>query len=236
MPPRNPQETLLYRITALLMRPERRLELDPGRQPGLPSVFFMAVASALALTILVAAAVIAQQVWILLPLAPSALILLRTPMAQRASPRAILGGHTLASTVGLLSWWAGGLLDPGAQPVGLGWSLLQFGVAAVATSLLMSALRCVHEPAIATSALAAWGFPAFTWGFPTPAVTAAALLGAIVLLVLGAFVLLRLVAGWPYPLWTADGRTCRHYGPAAGLPAEQGTFWEELEGRIQRRA
>ncbi len=55
MAPRNPQETWLYRIVAFLMRPERRLEMDPSQRPGLPSVFFVTVAAALALAMMLEA-------------------------------------------------------------------------------------------------------------------------------------------------------------------------------------
>ena len=233
MATKHPQQTLLYRLVALMSRRTRWVDIDPDHRVGLPAGLFVAAVAALALAILLAAAVVAKQVWILVPLGPSAFALLRTPMSARSSPRALIGAHAMASGVGLLTWWLSAVIDPAGpgspQEAALGRLILQFGVAAVATGLLMQAVRCVHAPAIGTSALAAWGTLA-----SVPAVVA--LLGAVVLLVFGAVVLLRLVAGWPYPLWTADPQVCRQYGSLAGMPAEAVSFWERLEGRIQRGA
>jgi hypothetical protein len=223
----------LYRLVAQLSRPRRRVDLEPAGRGGVATVLFMAAAVVLAVGILGAAAVMAKQAWLLLPLGPSAYALLRTPMSVRSSPRALIGSHAVACVVGLLLWWFGGQLIPDAPRVAAGgfhwWPLIEFVIAAIVTGTLMVLGRCSHGPAIATSALAAWGVLA-----SPQAITAT--LVAVVLLAIEGIVLLRFLAGLPYPLWTADPAICRHYGPLAGLPSEKAGYWEQLESRLMRRA
>ncbi len=233
MAARGPQETPLYKLVALLARPHGHVALEPGARRGLEPVLLMAAAIALAVVILGAAAALANQVWLLLPLGPSAYALLRMPMSERSSPRALVGAHALACAAGVFVGWLSGRIAPAAPPAtagGVHWSMLvEFVAAAALTTALISLLRCVHTPALVTSALAAWGLLASPQSI-------AALVGAAVLLALEGIVLLRYVAGIPYPLWTADASASRRYGPLAGGPVGMTGFWEELEARLMRRA
>jgi hypothetical protein len=228
-----PQDTRLYRLVALLSRPHRRVDLDPAGRRGAAASLFMAAAVALALAILAVAAGAGGRMLLLLPLGSSAYALLRTPMSERSSPRALVGSHAIACAAGLLTWWLSGQIAPGGPRAGLAgfhWRLaIEFAVAAAATGALMVLARCSHAPAIATSALAAWGVLASPQSI-------AATVGAAALLGLEGIVLLRFLAGLPYPFWTADPSVGRHFGSLAGIPSAKAGYWEQLETRLLRRA
>lgn len=229
----HPHETRLFRLVTWLSGPGRRPILDPERPRSPRVVIFTAAMIALALGALTAAVAVAGQAWILLPLGASAFTLVRAPLAERSSPRALIAGHVIAAAVGLAVGWASGRIGPTdpshTQAAGLARLVIQCGVATLAAGLIMQAARCAHEPAIATSVLAAWGLTA-------SAQVTAGLLGGAILLALGTLVGLRFVAGWPYPLWTADPQVGRRFGALSGLPSAGAGFWEKVEERIQRGA
>jgi len=232
MAARGPHETLLYRLVALVLRPHRRVDLEPGGRIGFQTALFMAAGMVIAVIILIAAAAVAEQAWLLLPLGPSAYVLLRMPMSERSSPRALIGAHALACGAGLLVGWLSSQLAPSTAHSGPGvfqWgTVIEFAAAATITGLLMSLLRCVHAPAVATSALAAWGILASPQAI-------SATVGAAVLLAIEGIVFMRYLAGLPYPLWTTDPNACRPYGALAGAASERAAYWEQLETRLMRR-
>nr|MBC8425572.1 hypothetical protein [bacterium] len=83
---------------------------------------------------------------------------------------------------------------------------------------LMIMLRCPHPPAAATAMIAAMGF--------LGPVQALGLVAAALLLAVEAVVLVRWLAGLPYPIWRADAKAVRCYGELAGLATDHEDRWQ----------
>jgi len=221
---RSPAEHPLYRlvrgISSLQLRTALR-HVDDDR----PLVLLYAVVcGALALGIITAASIWTRMPLLFPPLAPSAFILFTTPLAPTGSPRNLVMGHTLAVAVGLLVlhalnnlWPAAGLMDPGTLGVARVWAIiLTMGL----ITALMMMIRCHHPPAAASAMIAAMGF--------LDPIQALGLVAAAMLLAVEALVLVRWLAGLPYPIWRADAKAVRCYGGLAGLPTDHEDRWQRL--------
>jgi CBS-domain-containing membrane protein len=193
---------------------------------------FAVMAGALALGTITFAAVLTDLPLLFPPLAPSAFILFTTPMAVQASPRNVIGSHTLAVLAGLFALQLMNMLQPDANllnPAVMNWSRVVTIALAMATiTAMMTAWHCIHPPAAATAMLGAMGYLA------EPA-QAAGLVGAAILLALEAIILNRLLGGLPYPLWRSCPRLTRQHAALAGLSGHHNTYWHHLAERILQR-
>jgi CBS-domain-containing membrane protein len=179
---------------------------------------------ALALGIITAASIWTNMPLLFPPLAPSAFILFTTPLAPSGSPRNLVMGHTLAVAIGLITlnamhnlWPGAGLQEPGTMGALRVWTVI---ISMGLITALMLILRCHHPPAAASAMIAAMGF--------LDPVQALGLVLAAMLLALEAIVLIRGLAGLPYPLWRADAKAVRCYGELAGLATDHEDRWQRL--------
>jgi CBS-domain-containing membrane protein len=227
-----PRHSWLFRQLRWLTRWQLTTWLGDAGRHHLFVALFAILAGSVALGTITMAAVLTDLPLLFPPLAPSAFILFTTPLAVTASPRNVIGAHTLAVLAGLFALRLMNLILPGAgleDPTVMNWA--RVGTIAVAMALitgLMAAWHCLHPPAAASAMLGAMGY------LSEPA-RAAGLLGAAILLVLEAILLNRALGGMPYPLWRADPRRVRHYGKLAGLSRPREGKWEDVAEKIMQR-
>jgi CBS domain-containing membrane protein len=158
------------------------------------------------------------------PLAPSAFILFTTPLSPAGSPRNLILGHSSAVAIGLLVLHGANLLWPEAALL----DSASMGVERIATLIvamglitaLMILIHCHHPPAAASTTIAAMGF--------LDPLQALGLVLAAILLAGQATVMVRGLAGLPYPLWRADEKAVRCYGELAGLSTDHEDRWQRL--------
>jgi CBS domain-containing membrane protein len=158
------------------------------------------------------------------PLAPSAFILFTTPLAPAGSPRNLILGHSIAVAVGLivlrganLIWPEAGLLTPATMGVErMAIIIVTMGL----ITALMILIHCHHPPAAASATVACMGF--------LDPIQALGLVLAAILLAVQATIMVRGLAGLPYPLWRADVKTVRCYGELAGLTTDHEDRWQRL--------
>lgn len=128
-------------------------------------------------------------------LGPTAFLFFYTPTAPSASPRNTVIGHGIGVLAGYFSLVVTGLTAAGpALAVGVtGPRVVAAALSLGLTAGLMVLLRAPHPPAGATTLI-------ISLGILTKPVQLLILMGAVVLLIVQAFVINRL-AGIPYPLW-----------------------------------
>ena len=227
-----PQRTGLYRLIELRMRLQLEHILGTTKCPRLVIIPFVLVAGIIALGIIMIGARFTGIPFLIPLLAPSAFILFHSPLGNRASPRTVILSHVLAVAAGLISFWLVAAIFPQSGTLiltVLNWPrVLAIALGVGLASAMMVVWRCAHPPAVASSLLAAMGY----LNHPTQAL---GLLGTVVLLVLEAFILIRLVGGFPYPIWRSDRKEGWSYGPEAGVPEVQFSFWQQLELRLLQR-
>jgi CBS-domain-containing membrane protein len=125
------------------------------KPPGPPRIAVQVVASAAALLLANAALSFTEHPWLLPSLGGSCVILFGMPRGIMAQPRSFLGGHVIATVVGLLFRMGHDALG---GPIEL-WLAGAVGVALAA----MAATRTIHSPAGANPVVvfvegAGWGF------------------------------------------------------------------------------
>jgi len=221
---RTPLDHPLYRAVRGLSRLQLRTALRHVEDDRPLVLLYAIMCGALALGIITAASLWTRMPLLFPPLAPSAFILFTTPLAPSGSPRNLVMGHSIAVAVGLLVLHAmdnlqpgAGLLTPGTMSGLRVWTII---VTMGLITALMMMLHCQHPPAAASAMIAAMGF--------LDPLQALGLVAAAVLLALEAIVLVRGLAGLPYPLWRADGKTLRCYGELAGMTTDHEDRWQRL--------
>ena len=224
-----PQYGFLFRVVAFFSRLQLSYLFRNIDNPNFLVILFVFTAGTTALGIITLVAYLTQLPLLFPPLGPTAFILFYTPMSVTASPRNTILAHTIAVAAGLLALWSIELAAPQANlsdPSVMNWyRVLAIALAMGLVSIAMIALRCVHPPAAASALIAAMGYLGNivqVLGLPT----------AVVLLVFEALLFNRLLGGLPYPLWRSDPKISRMYGMLAGIPDAQGTFWQQLTGKI----
>ncbi len=163
------------------------------KPPRPPRVLVQVVATAAALLLANAALSFTEHPWLLPSLGGSCVILFGMPRGIMAQPRSFLGGHLIATVVGLVFRMGHDALG---GPMGL-WLALAVGVALAA----MAVTRTIHSPAGANPVVvfvegAGWNFLA------TP------LLPGLATLFLVAYAANNLPRPWgagPWPRFTGRG-------------------------------
>jgi len=229
----SPQGTVLFRTVAFFSRLRLGYLVRRGENPKVAITLFVITTATAALGIITATAYLAKLPLLYPPLAPSAFILFYTPLAAAASPRSVVLSHAMGAMLGVISLMVANLLWPQSEllnPIVMnGQRILVIGVSIAALATFMILLRCVHPPAAATALIAALGY--FTSPFQI-----LWLIAAVLLLVLEAFVFIRILGGIPYPLWKHDQAVMKtHRALSQGVEAHGG-FWEEAISRIYRGA
>ena len=231
-PNQAPQQGRFYRAIQRLTRLQLRVWLHDMGKHQLLMALFAILAGALSLGTITIAAVLTDLPLLFPPLAPSAYILFTTPMAVQASPRNVIGAHTLAVLAGLCALQLMQLLQPNAEllnPAVMNWPrVATIALAMALVTALMAMWDCVHPPAAASAMLGAMGY------LVEPA-QAAGLVAAAILLVLEAILLNRTLGGLPYPLWRSNPHLTRQFGLLAGQTGHQATYWHHLADRIVHR-
>jgi CBS-domain-containing membrane protein len=125
------------------------------KPPGPPRIAVQVVASAAALLLANAALSFTEHPWLLPSLGGSCVILFGMPRGIMAQPRSFLGGHVIATAVGLL-------FRMGHDALGGPLELWLAGAVGVALAA-MAATRTIHSPAGANPVVvfvegAGWGF------------------------------------------------------------------------------
>lgn len=129
------------------------------------------------------------------PLGATALLCFQLPLVPGSSPRYIACGHALGLLCGYLALWATGALGHPTALVGLALpNVVAASLALGSTMLLMSACKCVHPPAGATTLVVSLGM------LQTPIEMSALLAGALV--VAGTALICHRLRGVPYPVWS----------------------------------
>lgn len=227
-----PQGKALFRLIALVTRFQLGAQHRAKGDVQVYAVVYAMLAGALALGTITMAAVVTDLPLLFPPLAPSAFILFYTPMAVAASPRNVITAHTLAVLSGLCALNLMTMLMPAADlldPTVMNWGrVATIALAMGLVSGLMTVLEVAHPPAAASAIIAAMGY----LGHPSQS---AGLVGAAILLALGAFLMNRVLGGLPYPRWRADPAIARSFGVLAGLPGCRGNHWQEMALRILHR-
>ncbi len=224
-PARPPQRSLLFRLLRFLIHPHSGGFLSEVGRSRVMVGLIVFTEGCTALAVISIAAYVTRLPLLFPPLGPTAFILLRTPMAESASPRSVIRSHCLALVAGLLSVHLFAVLFPEAQLLdqeGMSWPrigslLLSMGLASAG----MIAFHCSHPPAAATAIIAGMGVLR-----TVPQVLG--LVIAVFMLVAQALVLHRLLSGLPYPAWRYDAHVAERYGPLAGLSDAHSTFWGQL--------
>ncbi|MGG4774930.1 HPP family protein [Paenalcaligenes sp. Me52] len=117
------------------MSMRRLLSSNAPPAPPLKFIFISSVGAALAIAITGWLSVLSGTPWLMAPFGASCVLAFGVPDSPLAQPRAIVGGHLVATAVGLLVLWL----------VGDGWlaAALSVGLALAAMQLT----RTVHAPA-----------------------------------------------------------------------------------------
>jgi len=220
-----PQKSFFFRIIAFFSRLQLRYLLQTVENSHLLAVIFVFIAGSTALGIITIAAYLSKLPLLFPPLGPSAFILFHTPMSETASPRNVILSHTMAVITGILAYRVMGLIYPESNlsdPMTMDLCrVIMIALSMGLIGVLMIAAKCVHPPAAASTLIAAMGYL-------TDSTKILGLLGAVVLLVLDAFIFNRILGGLPYPVWRADPKISRSYGLLAGIPDANATFWQQL--------
>lgn len=224
---RGPQHSLLFRVVAFFSRLRFGYLIRSARSPGLLTLLFALISVATSVATLSAMAVLMKLPLLFPPLAPSAFILFRTPLAESACPRNVVLSHTFGIAAGLASLHGFAVVFPGAG-LEVEQALNWYRVGAIAVALggvtgLMVLAKTSHPPAAASALIAVMGYledPLKVAGF----------LAAVLLLAAEGFLLNRVLGGLPYPVWRADPAVVRDGGALAGIPGGV-SFWSQLSGR-----
>ncbi len=221
---RTPLEHPLYRVVRGISRLQLRTALRHVDDSKPLVLLYAMICGALALGIITVASIWTRMPLLFPPLAPSAFILFATPLTPAASPRNLVLSHTIAVAVGLLVlhtlnnvWPNAALMNPATLSAARVWAIV---ITMGLITALMLMLRCQHPPAAASAMIAAMGF--------LDPVQALGLVCAALLLALEAVVLVRWLAGLPYPIWRADVKAVRCYGELAGLTPDHEDRWQRL--------
>ncbi len=156
---------------------------------------FSFINGCISIGIMAALALITGSPFIFPSLGPTAFLFFYTPTAPTASPRNTVIGHGIGVLAGYFSLVVTGLTMAGpALAVGVsGPRVVAAGLSLGLTAGLMVLLRAPHPPAGATTLIISLGILTKPWQLVI-------LMGAVILLIIQAFVINRL-AGIPYPLW-----------------------------------
>lgn len=227
-----PQQTVLFRVVAFIARLQVSYLVRSVRNSRTVLVLFVVLAGSTTLGTIAATAFLIDLPLLFPPLAASAFILFYVPMSELASPRNVLLSHTLSVLSGMLARWLILSLTTGAgafDPMATSWP----HVAAIATamalsSVLMICFRCAHPPAAATATIAAMGF----FGEAHQLIGLAA---ALILVILEAFLFIRLLGGLPYPFWRSEPQVAARFGSLAGIPDAGAGSWQRLSTQLFRR-
>mgnify|MGYP002629679298 CR=1 FL=1 len=224
-----PKSDWLFELVAKLSGFQLHARLRSAGSDKKSRLLFAITMGVAAVGTITAAAVITDLPLLFPPLAPSAFILFTTPLAPTAAPRSVILGHLSAALMGLLAVIIVSIAIPGAD---LGDPTIMNGPRIIAIVLAMGlatttmlVLRCSHPPAAATALLAAMGL------IHDPVVMAA-LEASAILLCVEAYVLLRVVGGLPYPLWSPDHDMARFYGTLAGGGETKSSGWERVHAEL----
>jgi len=223
-PGQSPLDSPLYRLARGVSRLQLRTALRHVDDAKPLVLLYAMMCGALALGIITAASIWTRMPLLFPPLAPSAFILFTTPLAPSGSPRNLVLGHTLAVAIGLLVlhafdnlWPGAGLTSPGTLNATRVWAIITtMGL----VTAVMIMIHCHHPPAAASAMIAAMGF--------LDPIQALGLVAAAILLACEALVLVRGLAGLPYPIWRADAKGIRCYGELAGLTTDHEDRWQRL--------
>lgn len=165
-------------------------------QPTTVLAAFNFVNGGLSIGILSVVALATGEPFIFPSLGATAFILFYAPLMPPASPRNTVIGHLFGVIAGWTGLIAFGLVDaPSAMANSVEWT--RVGAAAVSLGVvgaLMIYFSAAHPPAGATALIISLGLMPHLHQIPI-------LMGAVVLLVLQAYVMNR-IAGIPYPKWT----------------------------------
>jgi hypothetical protein len=119
-------------------------------------ILFAMSAGAITLGTITAAALVIHLPLLFPPLAPSAFILIVTPLAAVASPRNVVLSHTPAVVVGMASLNTVDAMVPEAGLMVAGsmcaYRVLAIAMTVGAISAMMTLLRCSHPPAATATA------------------------------------------------------------------------------------
>ena len=226
------QKTVLFRIVSFFTHLRVGYIVRFVKNARLFVVLFAVFAGVVALGIITAVAYVTNLPLLFPPLAATTFILFNAPLAERASPRSVVGSHTLALLSGLGSLLLLAALFPGANlpdPSSTNWArVAAISLAMGVISLLMTSFRCVHPPAAATAMIASMGYV----GNPMQML---GLIAAVILLVVEAYLLNNVIGGIPYPKWSYNPEAANNYRELAGVAGSSTNFWEQMSTRIARR-
>jgi CBS-domain-containing membrane protein len=201
------------------------------KNPVAAVTLFAVTAGATALGILTIMAYYTKLPLVFPPLAATAFLLFYHPMAQRSCPRNVIISHMVALIAGLSSLILFNGLFPDSNILNawvmcwprVGANAMAMGVAFAGMILL----RCPHSPAAVTALIASTGYVVKTHhviGF----------MAAVFLLVVEAFLLIRILGGIPYPLWKYDPKVAEDYNELADMK-EGKTFWQRYSSQTFMR-
>jgi CBS domain-containing membrane protein len=232
-PARGPQHTLIFRAVALVSRLRLNYLQSKTRHREIVTAVYLFMAGVTALSTIAATAYLVDFMLLFPPLGPSAFILFYTPLAESASPRSLILGHTVSLLSGLGALVAAQALFPGlgaSAPVSMNWSYVTaVALAMGAASIAMVALKCVHPPAAATALIAAMGYL-------ENIVQVCGVLAAVLFLAVEAYLFNRLMGGLPYPIWRSDPHIENIYHSLAGRSSATISRWQNLANKtFQRR-
>ena len=153
---------------------------SPVPGPPLRQIILAGIGGAIALAMVAALASATHLAWILGSFGATCVLVFGFPDAPFSQPRAVIGGHVVASLVGVAA----------VQILGPSWWCI--ALAGSVSIMAMMALRIVHPPAGSNPVIAVVGGAG--WDF----VLLPTLLGAV-LIVLLALIYLNAVRATPYP-------------------------------------
>ncbi len=221
---KNPLSNPLYRLVRGVLNFQLRTALRQADDPKPLILIYAMTCGAVALGIIAVTSIWLRMPLLFPPLAASAFILFTTPLAPTGSPRNLIMSHSLAVVIGLLVLRGAAWLWPGAallEPTSVG--AMRVATIIVAMGLItamMVMIRCHHPPAAATATIVAMGF--------LNPLQALGLILAAILLAVQAMIMVRALAGLPYPLWRADEKSLRCYGELAGVSTDPEDRWQVL--------
>jgi CBS-domain-containing membrane protein len=232
-PAKGPQHTLIFRVVGLVSRLRLNYLQSKSRHSEIIITVYLFLAGMTALSTIAATAYLVNFMLLFPPLGPSAFILFYTPLAESASPRSLILGHTVAMLSGLGALMAAQALFPGLEssaPVSMNWSYVTaVALAMGATSIAMVTLKCIHPPAAATALIAAMGYL-------HNSVQVCGVLAAVLFLAAEAYLFNRLMGGLPYPIWRPDPHIENIYHSLAGRSSASISRWQKLANKtFQRR-
>lgn len=224
-----PQQTVLFRIIALLAQFQLRYFVRNVKNTRIVLVVFVFLEGATALGTITMIAYLTNLPLLFPQLGPSAFILFYTPMSMAASPRNCILSHTMAVVAGLFSIHLLAIIFPEAGLLNSGiidwYRVAAISLAMGLISVMMIATQSTHPPAAASALIAAMGY------LENP-VQLLGIASALVLLVLEAFLFNRLLGGLPYPIWRPDPKVSQKYRALAGLQEAKTTFWGQLADKM----